>query len=465
MNISNELIEKYSIYAFDMIEFPHKSFWGEVSHDDYVSALKDLFKSGDPTTLYVHIPFCSQMCYFCLCHFRITHDYSRIADYIESLKHEIRSVEWIAEDINKWPKITELHLGGGSPTYMRERDFESLKEELSINLVDFDKLDEFTIEIDPRAVGRDRLAFYVENGINRISFGIQDFDIKVQRAINRVQPPELVENILSSPARRKLKSVNFDLLIGLPNQTLWTVEKTIERVISMKPDRVALSYMHFNPRVHHHQEVMKAGGPLPNFHQRKEMHDAASAQLVGAGYIRTGFEHFALPTDDVAKAVETGSVKYNSLGATPGRTTNMIGLGVSSYSRITDYHYFQQTYDHAEYAKAADDRRFAVTRGHHLTGQDLVRREIIQTLRSVFKLNISEIDTRFAVKIRLMMAREFKILAEMESDGMVILGENEITITDMGKNFTNVICRVFDTYVRGPNFPDDFFDAERVSLA
>lgn len=462
MNISDQLIEKYSLYAADYIEVPKKDFWSPASHDDYVAALKDLARSGNPSVLYLHIPFCAQMCYFCLCHFRITHDYERVQRYLESLVKEVEMVERVTLETQSF-NIREVHLGGGSPTYMRENEFLRLKHWLD-TLVDFKNLDEFTIEIDPRAIGRDRLAFYAEQGIDRISFGIQDFDPKVQRAINRFQPPELVENILSSPARKKLKSVNFDLLIGLPHQTNWTVSQTINRVIAMKPDRIALSYMHYNPKVHHHQHTMKKDGPLPDFRARKEMHEKASRWLIEAGYVRTGFEHFALPTDDVAKAVDTGDVKYNSLGATPGRCTNMIGLGVSSYCRITDYHYFQQTYDHVEYAKSIADGKFPIMRGHHMTAQDLVRREIIQTLRSVFRLGIEEINRRYHIELRRMMAREFKILEEMEGDGMVSLRDDEIAITDDGKNFTNVICRVFDSYVRGPDFPDDFFEAQRVEL-
>ena len=412
--------------------------------------------------LYLHIPFCAQMCFFCLCHFRITHDYERVRRYLGLLCEEILMVERITLETQSF-NIREVHLGGGSPTYMRENEFLHLKHWLN-TLVDFKNLDEFTIEIDPRAIGRDRLAFYAEQGIDRISFGIQDFDPDVQRAINRFQPPELVENILSSSSRSKFKSVNFDLLIGLPNQTLNTVKNTMFRVAAMRPDRIALSYMHFNPGVHHHQHVMKKGQPLPNFRARKEMHETAASILVDLGYVRTGFEHFALPGDDVAKAVDTGEVKYNSLGATPGRCTNMIGLGVSSYSRITDYKYFQQTYDHVEYAKAISENRFPIMRGHHLTGQDLVRREIIQTLRSVFRLSIDEINQKYCVEIRRTMAREFKLLQEMEGDGMVSLKDGEIVITDDGRNFTNVICRVFDSYVRGPNFPSDFFDAPKVEL-
>ena len=443
-------------------EYPHKSFWKSASHDDYVSALKDLARSGEPSVLYLHIPFCAQMCFFCLCHFRITHDYERVQRYLDSLHEEIAMLERVGLESAEF-NIREVHLGGGSPTYMREREFVELKNQLT-GIVDFKNLDEFTIEIDPRAIGRDRLAFYAEQGIDRISFGIQDFYPEVQHAINRYQPPELVENILSSPARRKFKSVNFDLLIGLPKQNYLTVRKTIDQVVQLKPDRIALSYMHYNPKVHHHQHAMTKDRPLPDFKMRKAMHEQASTMLIEAGYVRTGFEHFALPTDEVAKAVDTGDVKYNSLGATPGRCTNMIGLGVSSYSRITDYKYFQQTYDHVEYAKSINEGRFPVMRGHHLTGQDLVRREIIQTLRSVFRLNIDEINQKYAVEIRRMMAREFKLLREMEGDGMVSIRDGEVRITDDGKNFTNVICRVFDSYVRGPNFPSDFFDAPKVEL-
>jgi oxygen-independent coproporphyrinogen-3 oxidase len=298
--------------------------------------------------------------------------------------------------------------------------------------------------------------------VDRISFGVQDVVDDVQRAINRIQPPELIENLLSSPVRKRFKSVNFDLLIGLPNQSLWTIGETINRVLLMKPDRIALSYVHYNPSVHKHQLVMTKGGPLPNFAARKEMHELASEMLVAAGYVRTGFEHFALPSDEVAKAVDQGRVQYNSLGATPGRAVDMLAAGVSSYSRMGD-RYFQQTYDHAEYEKAIAESKFPIMRGWALTGEDEVRRDIIQALRSVFRANLSEVERKYDRRIG--FGPELELLMQMEADGMVTVRSwDEIEITDLGKNFTNLICRVFDAYARGPGFPGDFFEAPKVTL-
>lgn len=419
--------------------------------------MKNLLDSREPFVFYAHIPFCAQMCFFCLCHFRITHDYERVRRYMEAMRTEIDMV-W--EMLQEKPNIREVHLGGGSPTYLREHEFEELLRSMS-KFIDLDKLDEFAMEIDPRAIGRDRLRFYAEMGINRISFGVQDFDPEVGEAINRVQPFELLENLLIPQIRSKFKSVNFDMLVGLPKQNLATLYRTTLDILKLRPDRVSLAFVHFNPKQHKHQHVMAQHG-LPDYAQRKRMHEMASKMLVEAGYIRTGFEHFALPDDDCAKAVTTGQVQYNSLGATPGRCDWLLGVGVSSYGRVGERCYSQHIYDHAEYARLVQDEgKFPVLRGIILDDDDLNRRKIIQDLRAKFVARFSWAD----------YGAEYPILEEMEHDGMVIVHDAGLEITELGKNFSNVVCRAFDRHVRDKEtggdpskWPEQFWKGEKVFL-
>ena len=462
------IIEKYgSLYAHDYIEYSHKSYWSpDYTEQQYRGALTKLLKSGDPIVLYLHIPYCAQMCYFCLCHFKITHEYGPVSSYLRTLWNEIDLFHDLAGDLDIWPpNIKEIHFGGGSPTIVRESDFTKTLAILDVdNFIDFTKLDEFTIEIDPRRVGTDRMHFYADMGIDRISFGVQDFNRGVQERINRIQPYELLENLLRPDIRKRFKSVNFDMLIGLPGQTAATVEDTFNKVRTLRPDRVALSYMHFNPKVHKHQSVMRKDGPLPSYYERKEMHALAVEMLEGAGYIRSGYEHFALPTDDVAKAVETGDVQYNSLGATPGRCSYLVGLGESAYGRIGEHHYAQSFYERDKYEAAINEGRFPVWRGHWLTSQDVLRREIIQKLRSLFRLDIGALNEKYSIDFRLMMLRELTILGEMEQDGLVEVSAKAIQITEFGRNFTNVICRVFDRYAMPEPSIETFFNGPRVEL-
>ena len=361
--------------------------------------------------------------------------------------------------IEEKPNIREVHFGGGSPTYLREREFENLVSDLA-RFIDFDKLDEFAMEIDPRAIGRDRLRFYADHGVSRISFGVQDFDRRVGEAINRVQPFELLENLLIPQIRSRFRSVNFDMLVGLPNQTLLSLNHTTNQILTLMPDRVSLAFVHFNPKQHKHQYVM-AKHELPDYTARKEMHEMASAMLVSAGYIRTGFEHFALPDDDCAKAVMTGHVQYNSLGATPGRCDWLLGVGVSSYGRVGKRCYNQHCYDHAEYERRIEGGEFPVMRGYVLDDDDLERRVIIQDLRSKF---FAAIDWKRFISEKI-------ILDEMATDGMVVVVGDGVRITELGKNFSNVVCRVFDRHVRdketdgdASRWPEQFWKGERVFI-
>lgn len=462
-----ELFEKYSrLYCKDYIEQPTKEHWSrDFTSEDYVAALRHMIEreNNPPIVLYIHIPYCAQMCMFCVCHFKITHDYGKIRSYLPSLYREMGIVRRIYRELGVSPNVREVHLGGGSPTYLREQEFIDLRWRIQ-EIADISALDEFTIEIDPRRVGTDRMHFYADNGIDRISFGVQDFDFHVQEAINRVQPPELMRNLLTPEIRRRFVSVNFDLIVGLPNQTESTVRCTINEVVEMQPDRIALSFMHYNPSVHRHQQVMKLNGKLPDHRERKFLHELAVEMLQDEGYVRSGYEHFARPNDEVARAVEAEKVQYNSLGATPGRCDYLIGLGVSSYGRIGKSHYVQQTYDHDDYADAIAEGRFPIYRGHHLTGQDLIRREVIQKLRSVFHVKRREIEEKYCIDFRGFFNREVILLEQFATDGMVELSGDEIRVTNLGKNFTNLICRVFDRHSRGPDFPRDFFDGPRVEL-
>ena len=396
-----------------------------------------------------------------MCHFKVTHDYDEVEKYLHVLLNEFSLLARMVP-IDTKINVREVHLGGGSPTIIREGDFERLHAYLRHSFIDFDALDEFTIEIDPRRVGTDRMHFYADMGIDRVSFGIQDFNREVQERINRVQPYELLENLLVPNVRRRFKSVNFDMLIGLPAQTIATVEDTFAKVVKLRPDRVALSYMHYNPKQHRHQAVMKKGGPLPDTYQRKEMHALAVDMLESAGYVRSGYEHFALPTDEVAKAVEAGKVQYNSLGATPGRCSYLVGLGESAYGRIGEHHYVQSYYERDKYEAAINAGRFPVWRGHWLSGQDVLRRDIIQTLRSLFAVDVAALNEKYKIDFWPMMKREQGILLEMQRDGLVTVERDKLEVTEFGRNFCNVICRVFDRYAMPEPSVETFFNGPRV---
>jgi len=411
------LEKKYGTTAFMYTEYPHKRFWSKDNNPHTLSSNESL--------LYVHIPYCQQLCYFCTCHMSITHDYSKITHYLEYLYKEIKLIPLLE------PKIREIHLGGGSPTDLKKEEFSELVSRLG-TLTNIETLDEFSLEIDPRRVGQDMMYFYADQGINRISFGVQDFDPDVQKSVNRLQPAYLIEDLIIPEIRQRFKNgVNFDIICGLPKQTTETMATTCVEVVRLRPDRICLNYLHYSPEMAKHQKLM---GDLPDFTERKALFAEALEVLTTCGYIRTGYDHFALPTDANAKAMLNGKAGWNSLGTTPGRVQDVIGIGVSSISSINN-RYFQNFYELKDYEEALDEGRFPIYRGHTLTKDEILRREIIQNLRSFFVADIKHEDY---------FKDELETLKEFQADGLVVVSGTRVAIVE--PEYANLVCRVFDHF-------------------
>lgn len=443
------LLKKYDVYAFDYIEYPHKSFWVESknkNNQDFLLSWEQRESSTKPIMLYLHIPFCHELCSFCICHREITNNYSRATDYLyNSMFREIELVEKIFQQLGINPPISEVYFGGGSPTYLEPQDFTNLHKKLS-STFNISASADMTIEIDPRRIEPDRLDFYADLGINKLSFGIQDFDINVQRAINRIQPSELTENLLLNK-REKFSAVNFDLLVGLPQQTVQSIENTIKKCIEMSPDRVSLAYLHYGPKHHVHQRLMLKEGLLPDFYDRKSLFMTAVNELLNSGYIRTGFEHFALPSNSVAKAVKNGTAIYNSFGSTTGETDEVLAIGRSSYSTVGNY-YFQTTYDKEEYEKFLEHGVLPIHRFHKLSIDDQIRRHIIKSFRTYFTINFKNIEIQWNIIFVDYFKSEISKLMEFETDGLLNISNKSITLTEEGQHFSNLIGSVFDKYLK-----------------
>lgn len=449
-DIDGNLIRKYGYNAFMYIEYPHKRYWSEEFNDpDFRIALEELF-AGDknvPLLLYVHMPYCQKQCYFCTCHVEITKDYEMVKNYLNVLYREIDLFLSFFDQRSIRPNFREIHLGGGSPTYIYEEEFNELIEKLG-SLVDISGLNEFSIEIDPRRVKRDRLKYYHEKGINRISFGVQDFDLDVQRAVNRVQPAKLTENLLTGEIRKCFKhGINFDIICGLPRQTRETMRRTMQKVVEMSPDRICLNYLDYAPKFAPHQLLMPKA-EIPDVYERKVLFLEALEILLGNGYVRTGYDHFAKPTDDVARAMENRTMQWNSLGYTPGRCVDMIGIGVHSYSRVGPDYYSQNVYELESYEAAVARGEFPIYRGHKLNRDDVIRRDIIQQLRSYFRIRYQDVEKKYGIRFREYFKKEETVLEEFARDGIVELSDGGITITELGRQFANLACRSFDKYIR-----------------
>ena len=449
------LIKKYDQHAFDYIEYPHKSFWNnDINQDDIIKHFEKACLEETPIMLYVHIPFCEQLCTFCICNRQITSDYKVAEDYLyNSLFAEIDLMTKITAKFKKQFNIKEIYFGGGSPTFLKENEFKELKNKLK-QLVDFKKINQFSVEIDPRRVDKNRLLFYASEGVNKISFGIQDFDIKVQKKINRLQPSSIIHNLLTNDVRKRFKSINFDLLIGLPAQTTETIRSTVNEVIKLRPDRIALAYLAYNPEHHPHQRHMMIGELLPDFFRRKEIFVEALECLENSPYVRTGFEHFAVPEDDVTKSLKKKRAYYNSFGATTGDCTSILALGRSSYSTIGENIYYQNFYEQKKYQNSLKAGLIPLHRGWILSKDDKLRRKIIKELRTYFNLDIKNLDKEYKIIFEDYFKKEIKILNEFANDELLTLGKNNIALSEAGKHFSNLVGSIFDGYIKTPRFDE-----------
>ncbi|MDO8495035.1 MAG: oxygen-independent coproporphyrinogen III oxidase [bacterium] len=447
--------------AFMYTEYPHKSFWStSVGDKDYRSALLELL-TNEPTTpllLYVHILYCTELCWFCTCHIgEITKDQNKRKNYLGMLYSEIRLLREFFNQHSLTPNFTEIHLGGGSPTDLTIPDFDCLVENLG-SIVNMENLSEFSIEIDPRHTTREMLRYYHDKGINRISMGIQDFDPKVQGAINRVQPIKLVEDLMSNETDDLFSNgVNFDIICGLPHQTKETIRRTAAECVRLSPDRICLNYLHLAPHFTKHQSLMsdgKHGRPdrLPDYYERKELFAVALETLTQGGYVRTGYDHFAKPTDSVARAMADGKMHWNALGVTAGRYDSILSVGVHSYSTLGNY-YFQNFYDVQKYQEALEQGLFPIFRGHKQNQDDLMRRDVIQTLRSFFSIGFEGIDAKYGINFENYFKEELASLDSYIKDELVEIKNRAIIVTEKGHQFTNTICYVFDAYKKSrPRF-------------
>lgn len=454
------LLKKYDVDAFHYADYPHKKFWSEdIGDAEYRDALIAHYSEPRDKTalLYVHIPFCEEICNFCICSKTRTKDYDRVNDYFETvLFPEIDMFAALVSDNGLKLKINEIFMGGGSPTFMREGEFDQFLMHLA-PIVDVTALDSFCIEVDPRRVNADRMRFYHERHVNKISIGIQDFDPAVQVEANRVQPPEMVEALLTPEVREYFPSINFDLLIGLPRQTRSSIRSTVERLVSMAPDRVTLAYMHYAPAFRSNMRQLVRNAPLPDFYERKELFVEAQNLLSSAGYVRTGFENFAKPDDPLSQAVHDGKASFSSLGAISGDSQDVIAFGSSGHGNLgTDFN-FQNFYEIDKCRDAITRGEFPVFRGHILDADEKLRGELIRQLRTYFEVDFQAFGTVHEIDFRAYFADALNIAEEFERDGLVFWTDRGLRMTEIGQHFAHIIASAFDRYAEGPWYNDKIY--------
>ncbi len=417
--------------------------------DDYLSWMQQATTSAAPLSIYVHLPFCRDICYYCACNKVVTRDPHAAPAYLQRLEKEIEQQSRL---IGSHRPVTQLHWGGGTPTYFDAPELTRLMHLLATHFHLLDRPDrEYAIEIDPRGVKADTIALLRGLGFNRISMGIQDFDPLVQRAINRVQPPAMVEDLVGAVRRHNFNSLSFDLIYGLPHQDHHSMAETLKTVIAMAPDRIACySYAHLPERFLSQRPIDRQS--IPRAQEKLLLHELISRTLLDAGYIHIGMDHFVLPSDELAIAQREGRLQRNFQGYSLRLAEDTLGLGVSAISQIGNF-YLQNVRELGAYYRRLDQQASALERGCRLSHDDQLRRFIIMRLICQLELDIPDCNRQFAIDFRQQFKAELEHLECMAEDGLLRLEESTLKVTERGRPFLRNICMVFDSYLAAANEP------------
>ncbi|MDP3084303.1 MAG: oxygen-independent coproporphyrinogen III oxidase [Rubrivivax sp.] len=403
-----------------------------------------------PLSLYVHIPFCESVCYYCACNKVITKHHQRSAEYLDAIDAEIAL--HVAE-LGAGKPVSQLHLGGGTPTFLSDAELARLMDSLR-RAFKLAPAAEVSIEVDPRTASPERLRHLAELGFNRISFGIQDFDADVQRAVHRVQSYDSVRALIEAARELNFTSINADLIYGLPRQTPASFARTIAQVGALRPDRIALyAYAHLPERFKPQRRIAVADLPPPE--HRVQMLGSAIAGFIGHGYTYIGMDHFALAGDALAVAKRQGRLHRNFQGYSTQPDCDLIGLGVSSIGRIGAT-YSQNAKTLPEYYDAMRQGQFATVRGLALTRDDLVRRAVIMALMCQGRVEYESIELAHLIDMRSHFAAEFEALQSLADRGLVEIGADAIEVTATGWYFVRAVAMVFDHNLRSDQARERF---------
>lgn len=447
MQLTKELIQKYNKPGPRYTSYPTAPEWAlQFPQKTYFSALHTLGTSKKTVSLYVHIPFCTSMCYYCGCNVTIRKSKVEVGDeYLEYLKKELTL---ISTQLSEKPTLKQVHLGGGTPNFLSEDQLSRLHH-LIITFFTLDPEAEVAIEIDPRTVTYTQLHTLKALGFNRISMGIQDFDAEVQKAVNRMQPFELVKPLTEEIKRLGFQSLNFDLIYGLPHQTIEKFKHTIDQVLQLGPDRIALySFAHI-PWLKSHQKLIQEA-VLPNSNNKLDIFIMARDQLLANGYDAIAMDHFAKQEDDLAKAFKQNTLHRNFMGYTVKPADEYIGIGVSSIGYLEST-FVQNQHDLKAYYQALDAGNLPISKGLSLTPDDKIRQWVISKLMCQFVIDKRAFQAQFGLDFDHYFADEKKHLHHYEAEGFLTQSSEKIQATELGQLFIRNICMGFDWYLRQEN--------------
>ncbi len=420
---------------------PAPHFSGSFSELDYRQAAERSNLRGAPLSLYVHIPFCHSLCYYCACNKIVTKDRQAARTYLDYL---LKELQLVAPLFDRGRPVTQLHLGGGTPTYLSDAEMTELMFYLARHF-NFGKTEEveFSIEIDPRTVDETGIALLRGLGFNRISLGVQDFDLEVQKAVHRVQTVEKTASVVQAARRYGFSSVSMDLIYGLPLQTAERFNRTLDLVLSMAPDRLSLfHYAHLPDRFFPQNRIRREDLPSPEEKQR--LLSQTLHRLAAAGYVEIGMDHFARVDDGLHHAQKSGQLRRNFQGYSTQKSTDLVGFGVSSIGQISNT-YAQNLKVLTQYYAALDAGRLPLERGLVLTPDDLLRRDVIMDLLCHLHLDIQQTEQQHGIRFTEYFSAELAELQQLP-DTWIQVTPRRLQVLGEGKNYIRFICRLFDRY-------------------
>ena len=441
IEISEALIRRFDSLGPRYTSYPTADrFHDKFDEQRYIKYLQQ--PSSAPLSIYVHLPFCASICYYCGCNKIITKDHGRSAKYLRYLDKEMALV---ASHLQGKRQVVQLHLGGGTPTFLSADELHELMGILRKHF-DFAPHAELGIEIDPRTVNDTMLAMLAGLGFNRTSLGVQDFDAEVQKAVNRIQPVAMVEHAITASRTAGFLSVNFDLIYGLPKQNLSSFSNTLDEVIRLSPDRIALyNYAHLPARFKPQRRIEES--ELPTAEERLQIFLMSLRRLLDAAYVYIGLDHFAKPEDDLTKAQATKTLHRNFQGYTTRAECDLIGLGVSSIGKV-GHSYSQSIGTLDEYYARLDAGQLPIKKGFELSMDDVLRRQIIMSFMCSEAIDFNAINIRYNIDFVEYFSNEIKQLQQYQDAGLITINTNSITVTPTGRMFVRAVGMVFDTYLQ-----------------
>lgn len=445
-SFNRALVEKYDRPGPRYTSYPtapqfHQAF----AIDDYRSAARETNEAptSKPLSVYIHIPFCKSLCYYCACNKIITHKTDRAVEYLEYLKREIQMQ---AALFDRSRKLTQLHLGGGTPTYFTSEQLADLMGALhdAFNMDDSDS-HEFSLEVDPRTVTPDQIHQLRELGFNRLSFGVQDFDEQVQIAVNRIQTEEQTRDLVQAARDAQFKSISVDLIYGLPLQTVDSFDVTLTKIIDIRPDRIAAySYAHLPELVRAQKLIRPEDMPPPE--RKLELLELTIKRLTDAGYVYIGMDHFSLPDDELALARTNGTLQRNFQGYSTHADCDLIGLGISSIGKVGNS-YSQNVKELSQYYARLNEGMLPVQRGYKLSEDDRLRRDVIISLMCHGRVDFSEIEKRYDIDFKDYFADALAQLDEHVADGLVQIDGSSVRLLPQGHLMMRNVAMAFDAYL------------------